>query len=99
MDNQMKIRGAGKLNGQATSLWLRIGFWGCIVISVAVVLRRVSALAFPPRSAPPQLAALDAVFASHATLTLAHILPTLAFVLVAPFVVFHRPAGAAWPER
>ena len=99
MDNQMKIRGAGKLNGQATSLWLRIGFWGCIVISVAVVLRRVSALAFPPRSAPPQLAALDAVFASHATLTLAHILPALAFVLVAPFVVFHRPAGAAWPER
>ena len=99
MDNQMKIRGAGKLKGQATSLWLRIGFWGCIVISVAVVLRRVSALAFPPRSAPPQLAALDAVFASHATLTLAHILPTLAFVLVAPFVVFHRPAGAAWPER
>src|ERR1700686_2524196 len=99
MDAQMNIRGAGGLKEQAPSLWLRIGFWGCIVVSVAVVLRRVSALAFPPRSAPPQLAALDAVFALHATLTLAHIFPALAFVLVAPFVVFRRPANAAWPER
>lgn len=99
MDAQMHIRGAGGLKEQESSLWLRIGFWGCIVVSVAVVLRRVSALAFPPRSAPPQLAALDGVFASHATLTLAHILPALAFVLVAPFVVFRRPANAAWPGR
>jgi Predicted membrane protein (DUF2306) len=99
MDAQMNIRGAGGLKEQVPSLWLRIGFWGCIVVSVAVVLRRVSALAFPSRSAPPQLAALDAVFALHATLTLAHIFPALAFVLVAPFVVFRRPANAAWPER
>jgi hypothetical protein len=99
MDAQMNIRGAGGLKEQESSLWLRIGFWGCIVVSVAVVLRRVSALAFPPRSAPPQLAVLDAVFASHATLTLAHILPALAFVLIAPFVVFRRPTNALWPER
>jgi hypothetical protein len=98
MDAQMNMRGAGGLKEQAPP-WLRIGFWGCILVSVAVVLRRVSALAFPPRSAPPQMAALDAVFASHATLTLAHILPALAFVVVAPFVVFRRPADAAWPER
>jgi hypothetical protein len=87
------------MNAPAPSLWLRTGFWGCIVISVAVVLRRVFALAYPPRSAPPQMAGLDAVFASHATLTLAHILPALAFVVVAPFVVFRAPAHAAWPER
>jgi hypothetical protein len=99
MDAQLDIRGTGRLKEQAPSLWLQIGFWGCIVVSVAVVLRRVSALAFPPRSAPPQLAALDAVFASHATLTLAHILLALALVLVVPFVVFRRPANAAWPER
>src|ERR1700722_3631649 len=88
------------MNAQAApSLWLRTGFWACIVISVAVVLRGVAALADPPRSAPPQMAGLDAVFASHATLTLLHILPALAFVVVAPLVVFRRPGHAAWPER
>ena len=87
------------MNAQAPPLWLRTGFWGCIVISVAVVMRRVLALAYPPRSTPPQMAGLDVAFASHATLTLAHILPALAFVLVAPFVVFRTPAHAAWPER
>jgi hypothetical protein len=84
---------------QQAPLWLRIGFWGCIAIAAAVVLRRVFALAFPPRSAPPQLASLDAAFSSHAALTLAHILPALAFVVVAPFVVFRRPANAVWPKR
>jgi hypothetical protein len=79
--------------------WLRIGFWACIVISVAVVLRRTVALAHPPQSAPPQLAALDAAFASHAVLTLAHIIPALAFVVVAPFVFLRRFAGATWPEH
>src|ERR1700681_2127136 len=79
--------------------WLRIGFCACIVISVAVVLRRTVALAHPPQSAPPQLAALDAAFASHAALTLAHIIPALALVVLAPFVYLRRFAGAAWPER
>jgi len=68
-------------------LALRIGFWICILISIAVVLRRVVALAHPV-SAPPQLAILDAIFASHVALTLAHILPALAFVVVAPFYFF-----------
>jgi hypothetical protein len=79
--------------------WLRIGFWACIVISVAVVLRRTVALAHPPQSAPPQLAALDAAFASHAALTLAHIIPALAFVVVAPLFFLRRFASATWPER
>src|ERR1700675_5145565 len=79
--------------------WLRVGFWACMVISVAVVVRRTVALAHPPQSSPPPLAALDAAFASHATLTLAHIIPALAFVVVAPFVYLRRFAGAAWPER
>ena len=68
MDAYQGIRGAGGLKEQAPSRWLYVGFWACIVISVAVVLRRLSALAFPSRSAPPQLATLDAVFASHAAL-------------------------------
>src|SRR5580704_5339387 len=79
--------------------WLPIGFWACIVISVAVVLRRTIALAHPPQSAPPELAALDAAFASHAALTLAHIIPALAFVVVAPLLYLRRFAGAAWPKR
>ena len=69
------------------------------MISVAVVLRRVFALASPPQSAPPQLAALDAVFASHTALTLAHILPALAFVLLAPLEYIRRFARAVWPWR
>jgi hypothetical protein len=84
---------------QTSWRWLRIGFWICIVISVAVVIRRTVALAHPPQSAPPELAALDAAFASHAALTLAHIIPALAFVVLAPFVYLRRFAGAAWPER
>ena len=99
MGGQVGMQRAGGREDQAPPLWLRMGFWACIGVSVAVVLRRVFALAYLPRSAAPQMAALDAVFASHATLTLAHILPALLFVLVAPFVVFRRPANAAWPER
>src|SRR5580698_6473896 len=79
--------------------WLRIGFWACIVIAIAVVIRRTVALAHPPQSAPPQLAILDAAFASRATLTLAHIIPALAFVVLAPFVYLRRFACAVWPER
>ena len=91
------------LERQSTPLafpwWLRAGFGICILISVAVVIRRLVALVHPPQSAPPQLAALDAVFASHAALTLAHILPALAFVITIPFLYMRRFAGAAWVER
>ena len=45
------------------------------------------------------MVALDAVFASHAILTLSHILPALAFVVVTPFVFMGRFARAVWPER
>jgi hypothetical protein len=78
---------------------LRFGFWICIVIAVAVVLRRVAALASPPRSSPPQMAGLDEAFASHATLTLAHILPALAFVVLLSLTYFRRFAHSAWIER
>jgi hypothetical protein len=80
-------------------LWLRIGFWACTVIAVAVVLRRVFALASPSQSGPAQMVALDAWFASHAGLTLLHILPALAFVVLAPLVYMRRFAHTAWPER
>jgi hypothetical protein len=79
--------------------WLRIGFWFCTFVAISVVILRFFALAYPPRSAPPQLAALDAVFASHATLTLAHIVPALAFVVLTPVLFLRRFANAQWPER
>jgi hypothetical protein len=94
-----RVEQESKQEKQVPPLWLRLGFWACIVISIAVVIRRVLALAYPPHSAPPQLAGLDAIFASHRTLTLAHILPALAFVAVTPFVVFRNSAETIWPER
>jgi len=99
MNAQASTQDAGRRKEYRPSLWLRTGFWACIAISVAVVFRRLFTLVSPPRAGPPQLLALDAVFASHATLTLAHIVPALAFVLVAPLVVFRIPANAAWPQR
>jgi hypothetical protein len=80
--------------------WLKVGFWICVVIAVAVVLRRVVVLAHPAQGSggSSPTAALDAVFASHAALTLAHILPAMAFVLLTPFVLLRRTRGA-WAER
>lgn len=80
-------------------LWVRIGFWGCVVIGAAAVIRRLFALAAPAHNGPPQMTGLDDAFASHAVLTLAHIVPALLFVLVAPFAVFESFGSLRWPER
>lgn len=82
-----------------TPLWLRGGFWVCTAIAVVAVIRRLVALAMPSSSGPPQPVELDQIFASHAALTLAHIVPALAFVLVAPFAIFRRFSSFTWPER
>jgi hypothetical protein len=79
---------------------LKIGFWFCIVIAVAVVIRRIVALSTPPSSsAPPQLAALDAYFAAHATLTYIHILCALAFVVLLPLLFWRRTRSSIILER
>jgi hypothetical protein len=80
---------------------LQIGFWFCIAIAIAVVLRRVVALSFPTDSnaLPPQLASLDAYFASHATLTYIHILCSLAFVSLMPLLFWHRTRGSVFIEQ
>ncbi len=75
----------------AVTGWLRVAFWICVVIAVAAVLRRVSALAAPPQSVPPQLAGLDGAFAAHTQLTLLHIIPALGFVIIAPLVILRAP--------
>jgi hypothetical protein len=76
-------------------LWLKAGFWACVVIAIAVALRRFVALVHPSQAGPAAMAALDATFGSHATLTLAHITSATAFVLVAPLVLF-RAKSALW---
>jgi len=80
-------------------LWLRIGFWLCIIIAVAAVLRRLIALASPVQTGPPDLVSLDAYFASRSSLTLVHIIPALAFVILAPLIYLQRFARVSWPER
>jgi Predicted membrane protein (DUF2306) len=79
-------------------LWLRIGFWVSIAISVGVVVRRLIAILHPSQSGPAPLVALDAAFASHAALTIAHIVPAMAFVLLTPLVFLHG-TQTAWAER
>jgi len=91
-------KNTGNSGALTLSRQLRWGFWAGTVIAILVVLRRVFALAFPPHSGPPQLTALDATFASHATLTLAHILPALVFVLLCPIIVFRAPGKTPWLE-
>jgi hypothetical protein len=81
-------------------LVLRAGFWVCIFIAVVVVFRRLFALVGPPRAAAsPQLAELDLTFANHTMLTLCHILPALAFVILAPIVIFRKTDRFAWAEQ
>ncbi len=92
MDSQTKVN-----ERRPPPRWLQTGFWICIVIAIAAVMRRLYALVHPSKGLPPQMAVLDAVFASHAALTLAHILPALAFVLLAPFVLLGR-SRAEWAE-
>jgi hypothetical protein len=60
----------------------------------------VVALAHPAQGGASPLVELDAMFASHAGLTLAHILPALAFVLLTPVVLLRRTgASGGWAER
>ncbi|HEX3569839.1 MAG TPA: DUF2306 domain-containing protein [Acidobacteriaceae bacterium] len=79
-------------------MWLLVGFWISIAIAVAAVVRRLVALAHPSQAAPQGTVALDAVFASHAALTIAHIVPATIFVLLTPFVLLRR-ANGTWAER
>ncbi len=77
-------------------VWLKVGFWACIVIAVAVALRRFIALVHPSQTGPAAMAALDSAFASHAALTFAHIISATAFVLVAPLVLLRAPKSGLW---
>lgn len=79
-------------------LWLLSGFWFCVVIAIAVVVRRLSALIHPSEARVPQMAALDTTFSSHAVLTAMHIVPAAVFVLLAVGVLMRRSVSQ-WQER
>jgi hypothetical protein len=79
-------------------LWLLAGFWFCVVIAIAVVLRRLLELIRPSHVSPPQMASLNATFSSHAVLTVMHIIPAAIFVLLSAAVLL-RPTGGKWLER
>jgi hypothetical protein len=83
------------VNGGAPQ-WLKICFWVCIVIAVAAAARRFITLLRP--SGKSMMSGLDATFASHTALTLAHIIPATAFILLAPFALF-RATEKRWLER
>lgn len=70
---------------------LRVGFWLCIVVAIAAVMRRLLALGQAPSAAePPDLRTLDTFFRSHTALTYAHIVTALLFVCVLPLVYWSR---------
>jgi hypothetical protein len=79
-------------------LWLLAGFWFCVIIAIAVVLRRLVQLIHPSHNGPPQMVSLDATFSSHAVLTLMHIIPAAVFVLLSVAVLLWRSPGE-WAER
>jgi hypothetical protein len=99
LDSRIESSNTLRLRTKAAPLWLRAGFWICIGIAVAVVVRRLVALAHPSQSGPPQLADLDAVFASHTALTVAHIVPALVLVVLLPLFYSRRFATAMWMHR
>jgi hypothetical protein len=77
---------------------LRLGFWLSIAVAVAAVIRRLTALANPTRLSSGPTAGLDLAFSQHALLTLAHIIPALCFVVLAPFVILWRRGRPAWAD-
>jgi len=76
--------------------WLRVGFWACIVISVAVVVRRVYALVRSTAGRPSAMAALDAVFASPRNSHPGTHSPALAFVMVSAVRRFRGEGERVW---
>ncbi len=91
-------RDSKQLAKRGSSRALRLAFWASIVVAVAAALRRFAVIVHPSQTGPPQMATLDTWFASHAALTLAHILPALAFVLLTPIVLL-RQSRTVWAER
>ncbi|MBV8571268.1 MAG: DUF2306 domain-containing protein [Acidobacteriaceae bacterium] len=79
-------------------LWLLIGFWFCVVISIAVVVRRLIELIRGPQSGTTPLVQINDTFSSHAALTSAHIIPAAIFVVLATVVLLRRGPVKIWEQ-
>jgi hypothetical protein len=93
MNEETRITGSSAR--QSPLIWAL--FLLLCAIGAAAAIRRIAALITPPTAARvPELASLDNTFAAHTALTLCHIIPALAFVLLAPAwflpAVRRRPA-------
>jgi hypothetical protein len=77
---------------------IRAVFWSSAAIALAAAARRLLTLVRSSPSGPPNPRDLDAVFASHAALTAAHVVPAAMFVLLVPLVGL-RPKPGPWLER
>ena len=75
---------ATTLQSKPSSRWIWTPFLLLCLIAAAAAIRRIVALLAPSPAGVPQMAALDNAFANHASLTFAHIVPALLFVLLLP---------------
>jgi hypothetical protein len=72
-------------NESTHSNWTRVVLYILCFIAAAAALRRIVALLLVKASTRPgQFGDLDAAFAAHKALTLAHVVPALCFVLLLP---------------
>lgn len=91
---------AGNKSKARHPAWLVAAFLVSAGIALAAVARRLITLLRPAAggSEGGPTAGLDAVFASHALMTLAHIVPAAVFVGLAAAVLLRRSCGE-WLER
>jgi uncharacterized membrane protein YozB (DUF420 family) len=78
----------------ASNVTFRRAMWVALIVLCAIggaaAIRRMTALAFPPRHAPAQFGDLDAQFPAKSIETLVHIVPALALVILIPFQFSRR---------
>jgi len=83
---------AGPANERGYPAWISTAFVVSVIIALAAVLRRLTALVHPSIGGPAEMRSLDAVFSSHAVLTCFHIVPAAVFVCLS-VVYFRRNCG------
>jgi len=83
----------GPANQHRYPAWLATGFVVSVIIALAAVLRRLTALVHPSSGGPAPMRSLDAVFSSHAILTCFHIVPAAVFVCLSVVFYIRRNHG------
>ncbi len=92
----MEYAGSTQNAAAKTSRWMQVGFSLCLVIAAVVATRRLIILSGPIPQGTTPAAKLDAFFASHTGLMVAHLVPALLFVLLVPAFYSRRFRGDAW---